>query len=290
MPENQNCVRCARKVSWIGLWDSLALALFKGSIGMLTHSRALMASALYSFHDVVSGAVVLIGLRVAEKPADSEHPYGHGNAEYIVSAFTSILILGASTFIMIDSVNIIFKGHHVPMHWAALGAAIISAVANEIIYKYNICAVRHLNSPALMAHAKHHRADAIASLAVVVAIVGSKMGFHFLDPLVAVFETGHLLVLSADILYQSGQGLMDRAIGKDEISLIRRLVSDVPEVKEIKDIRTRQIGRNVCVDLYVCFSAKKTIGEVNKISGRIREVLKDNVKYLGSVSVIACET
>ncbi len=286
MLKKQKCVRCATKISWIGLWDSLFLALFKGVIGTFTRSRALVASALYSVHDVISGAAVIIGLKVASRPVDKEHPYGYGNAEYIVSVFTSILILGSTIFIMGDSIKVIFKGEHVPPHWAALGAAIISVFANEVIYRYNICAFKHLNSPAILTHAKHHRADAISSLAVVVAIVGSKMGFYFLDPLVAIFEAGHLIILSGEILYHGGAGLMDRAVEENDIYLVKKILSGIPDVKEIRDIKTRQIGRNVWVDLYIRLPVDKTITEAHGISDRIQQNLKNNISHLGNINTI----
>jgi len=276
------------KLSWIGLWDSVFLALFKGVIGILTGSRALTASALYSLHDVISGAAVIIGLRIATRPADEEHPYGYGNAEYIFCVFTSILILGATVFLLGDCIRIIFLGEHAPPHWAALGAAVISAFANEVIYRYNICAYRHMNSPALLAHAKHHRADVISSLAVIVAIVGSAMGYRFLDALVAVFEAGHLIFLSVEIFYQGGSGLIDRAIQDSGVSLIRRVLSDMSDVKEVRDIKTRQIGRRVWIDIYVCLPLDKTITEVSAISGQIRHNIENEIEYMGNVNVI-CE-
>ncbi len=288
MSEEQKCVRCAAKLSWIGLWDSAFLAIFKGVVGILTGSRALTASALYSLHDVISGVAVLIGLKIATRPPDEDHPFGHGNAEYIVCVFTSILILGATVFLLADCIRIIFAGEHAPPHWAALAAAIISVLANEVIYRYNICAYRRLNSPALLAHAKHHRADVISSLAVVVAIIGGAMGFRFLDALVAVFEAGHLLFLSAELLYQGGSGLIDRAIEESDVSLIRQVLSDMPDVKKVRDIKTRQIGRCVWVDLYVSLSPDKTIAEVKAISGQIRQNISGSIEHTGNVNVI-CE-
>lgn len=288
MPEKDKCIKCASQLSWIGIWDSALLALFKGIIGILTGSRALTASALYSLHDVISGVAVLIGLKIATRPADKEHPYGYGNAEYIVCVFTSILILGATVFLLGDCIKIIFMGEHAPPHWAALAAAIISVVANEVIYRFNICAYKHMNSPALLAHAKHHRADVISSLAVVAAIVGGAFGYRFLDAFVAVFEAGHLLFLSIELLYQGGSGLIDRAIEENDVSLIRQLLSDMTEVKEIKDIKTRQIGRSVWVDLYVSLPGDKTIAEVNAISGWIQRSIGNKIEHLGNINVI-CE-
>ncbi|MHC4763419.1 MAG: cation diffusion facilitator family transporter, partial [Planctomycetota bacterium] len=117
MSDKDKCSKCASRLSWIGIWDSAFLALFKGVIGILTGSRALTASALYSLHDVISSVAVLIGLKVATRPADKEHPYGYGNAEYIVCVFTSILILAATVFLLGDSIRVIFMGEHAPPHW-----------------------------------------------------------------------------------------------------------------------------------------------------------------------------
>ncbi len=288
MPEKDKCVKCAERLSWIGIWDSAFLALFKGVIGILTGSRALTASALYSLHDVISGVAVLIGLKISTRPADKEHPYGYGNAEFIVCVFTSILILGATVFLLGDCIRIIFMGEHAPPHWAALTAAIVSVAANEIIYRFNICAYKHMNSPAILAHAKHHRADVIASLAVVVAIIGGALGYRSLDAFVAIFEAGHLLYLSIELLHQGGSGLIDRSIEENDVSLIRQLLFDIAEVKEIKDVKTRQIGRNVWVDLYVSLPTEATIAEVNTISAQIRHGLTERLEHLGNVNVI-CE-
>ena len=286
MIEDQKCLKCVSTFSWIGLAGSIFLAFFKGVIGILTGSRALTASALYSLNDVISGVAVLIGLRVSTKPADANHPYGHGNAEYIVAVFTSILILGATIFLLGDSFRIIFRGEHVPPSGVALVAAIVSIVANEVIYRYNICGVKHINSPALAAHAKHHRADAISSFAVALAIAGSVMGYHFLDAVVAVFEGGHLLFVSAEILHKSGSGLIDCAIKDSDVSSIREVLSAMSDVKEVRDIKTRQIGRNMWIDLYVSLPANKTIAEVHSISGEIRERIAGRVEYLGNVNVV----
>lgn len=286
MSDKQKCARCVTRISWIGLGDSILLGTFKGVIGILTGSRALTASALYSLNDVISGVAVLIGLRISARPPDKEHPYGHGRVEHIVCVFTSIVILGVVVFLIADSVRLILKGEHAPPHWVALVAAVVSVVANEVIYRYNMCAVRHTNSPALLAHAKHHRADAVSSLAVVVAIVGGAMGYRFLDTLVALFEAGHLLCVSAEILHQGASGLIDRAIDESDVSSIRRLVSGMPDVTQVKDIKTRQAGRDVWIDLYVRVPGNKTIAEVHAICGRIRQSIEHAIEHPGRINVI----
>jgi len=288
MSENEKCIRCISRITWISLCNSILLALFKGVVGILTHSRALTASSLYSLNDVISAIAVIIGLRVAKRPADRDYPYGYGNAEFIVGVFTSILILAVTVFLMGDCIRIIFRDEHPRPHWAALGAAMLSVFANEVIYRYNICAVRQVNSPALSAHAKHYRADTISSLAVAAAIIGSMMGYRFLDAFVAVFEAGHLIFVSTELLYQCGSGLIDRAIEDDDITSIRRILSDMPEVNEVRDIKTRQIGSRVWIDLYVSLPSEKTIDQVNEICRQIRGSINKKIEYLEKVNII-CE-
>jgi divalent metal cation (Fe/Co/Zn/Cd) transporter len=114
------------------------------------------------------------------------------------------------------------------------------------------------------------------------------MGYRFLDALVAIFEAGHLIFLSVEIFYQGGSGLIDCAIQDSDISLIRQVLSDTSDVKEVRDIKTRQIGRRVWVDLHVCLPPEKTITEVNAIAGQIRQSIKNRIEYLGNVNVF-CE-
>ncbi|MBI4669155.1 MAG: cation diffusion facilitator family transporter [Elusimicrobia bacterium] len=167
MADNDKCVRCAYRLTWFGLWDSLFLALFKGVVGVTTHSRALTISAVYSIHDIISAVAILFGMKAAESPADEEHPYGHGAMENVVSLLTGLFIFAATVFLLGEALwAIVYKRYPQP-HWTALVAALIAALVEETIYRYNICAWRHINSPAILTHARHHRADAISSLVVV---------------------------------------------------------------------------------------------------------------------------
>lgn len=280
------CDECAGKLSWVGLWDSLLLAVFKGAVGLVTRSRALTMSAIYSFHDVVSGAAIIVGMAIAVSQKDEEHPYGHGKMEYIVSLFTSLVILTATLFLLADSVKVMLsQGHPVP-HWAAFGAALVSLIANETIYRYNICAYRKLNSPAMLAHAKHHRADAVSSAAVLAAVAGAKMGYHFLDALVAIFEAAHLIILSSEIMYESGVELLDRSLDQESVSSIREVVRGIIGHDAVRSVKSRRMGRYLRIDLHVGLPGYMNIHEADKVSGRLRDAVKRKVKYVGDINII----
>ncbi|MBI4834658.1 MAG: cation transporter [Planctomycetes bacterium] len=277
---------CSNKYLWVGLGNSIVLVVLKGTVGLLSNSRALIMSAFYSIHDVIAAITIITGLKIANAPKDEEHPYGHGKVEDIISVFTSLLIMGGVIFLLIDIIRIVYAGEHSTPHWAVFGTALIAVFANEIIHRYNICAFKRLNSPAVLTGAKHHRADAISSLAVVIAVLGGKLGFHFLDSVVAIFEAGHLIILSGEILYHSSAELMDRSLDQKIISVIRRVVSGIVGEDTIKNIKTRQIGRLWWIDLSLALPDNITITEADNIKHEIEYTLKRDVKHLEHVNVI----
>jgi cation diffusion facilitator family transporter len=287
MADNAKCVRCAYTLTWVGLWDSLLLALFKGAVGVFTHSRALTISAIYSVHDVISALAILFGMKEAERPADAEHPYGHGQMENVVSLLTGVIIFTATLFLLGEaSLAIAFEKYPQP-HWTALVGALIAALVEATIYGYNICAYRHINSPAILTHAQHHKADAISSVVVVFAVIGAKTeGWHFLDPLVAILEALHLLHLSGGIIYHAGLGLLDRSPGEAQLGTLRDAASRIAGPEAMKGVQARQVGRGLWVDLHLSLPPELSMDEAQRVSERVRNSLRRTVKHVDNVSII----
>jgi len=286
MSGNEKCVRCAYNLTWFGLWDSLFLAAFKGVIGLTMHSRALTISAVYSLHDIISALTILFGMKVAETPADAEHPYGHGGMEHVVSLLTGLIILVATLFLLGDAIWAIMYEEYPQPHWTALAAAMIAALVEETIYRYNICAHRHINSPAILTHAHHHRADAISSVVVIVAILGAKAGYHILDPLAAILEGLHLLILSGEILYSSSLGLLDRSPEETQLTLIREVAARAAGPGAMRSVKGRQVGRGLWLDLHLKLPETLTMSQAQQISESVRSALRRNIKYVDNVNII----
>lgn len=282
----KKCVLCGRKTSWVDMWSSSVLMFFKLAVGFLTGSRALIASSVYSLNDILSSIAVILGLKLSEKPVDEEYPYGYGNIEYVVSIFTGVVLLIFSIVIFYESINVIFHGEHARIHWAASVAALVSIFINEILYKYDLCVVKHINSPAISSQAQHHQADTISSVVVFFGLQLDRFGYYHLDALVAVFETLHIAYLGVEMLYHGSMSLMEHSINKHKVNSIKTLVSRIPDVQEVKNIKARQIGRDIWVDLYISVAGGKKIDETDEISVNIRNILSDSIKYLGNVHII----
>ncbi|MDD5657686.1 MAG: cation diffusion facilitator family transporter [Elusimicrobia bacterium] len=287
MYDQGKCVRCAYNLTWFGLWDSLLLGVFKGVVGYYTHSRALTMSAVYSIHDVISALAILLGLKVAENPADAAHPYGYGAMEDVVSLVTGLIIFAATLLLLGEAVWALAFGRYPQPHWTALIGALIAALVNETIYHFNICAYRRLNSPAILTHARHHRADALSSVAAVLAILGAKLGgWHFLDPLVAILEAAHLLVLSGEILRHASLGLLDRAPKKAELEAIHDIAQRVAGPGAARRVKARQVGRSLWVDLTLKLPPELPMSRAQELAQRISGALRRGVKHVGTVNVI----
>ncbi len=273
-PTPRRCFSCGKQFTWINLAVNLALAVLKFVIGLIATSRALIAGALYSINDVLSGVIVIISLRVAQRPPDQQHPYGYGKAEFIAIGIVSTVLAGAVIFILIFSVVDIIRGVDAPPHAIALLVAAATMATNEFLARRGFCVAHHLGSPVLRTSAEHNRADAISSLATIVGVSGALMGLHLLDPIVAIFETVHIVWLSGSLLGNSLSGLMDAGLPANEVNRIRSACSGVPGVLRVVTLRSRQAGPKSWVDAEVALPLGLTIKEAHQITEEVRRAIR----------------
>jgi cation diffusion facilitator family transporter len=270
----RNCYACSAKYSRLNLVVNLALAGVKGFIGVVAASRALLASALYSVNDVLSAVIVMVSLRVARRPPDEDHTYGHGKAEFVAVGIVSTVLAAAVVFILVFSVADIVQGVEAPPHVIALLVAVVTMGTNLYLARQGQCAARHLGSPVLRTCAEHNRADAISSVATMVGVGGALLGLHLLDPVVAIFETLHIVGLSGTLLGQALRGLMDSALPETEVQQIRRVCQDLPGVDCIHSLRTRQAGPQSWVDIDVAVAETLSVSEAHRITSEVDRAVR----------------
>ncbi|TRZ77468.1 MAG: cation transporter [Deltaproteobacteria bacterium] len=288
-PNDEDCASCERNAPLVAAILNLLLAIFLMFIGFVSGSKAILGNSLYSFKDFITALAVFIGIRVSERPADSTHPYGHGKVEFVAMLFIGVAIFIASLFLFFHSVREIWaawQGRLEVPGLIALCAGCISVIANYKLYKYLLCVGNRQNHPAILAAAKHHHSDAMASVFVVLAIIGANMGLMFLDPLVAVFETLDLMWLSVVMLKDGLNGALDgsaQAVGiRSEIESIGRLV---PGVRKVSNVGVRQMGQDRWIDITIKVDHDTSAGEGYLIGLRVKESIMKALENIANVAV-----
>ena len=288
LPNNHDCASCGKKAPLVVALLNLLLAIFLAFIGFMSGSKAILGNSLYSFKDFVTSLVVVIGIRVSEKPADVGHPYGHGKIEFVAMLFIGVAIFIASLFLFVHSIRDVWAGLdgtiQVPK-LIALWAGIISVIANYKLSKYLHCVGTRRNSPAILATAKHHHSDAIASLFVVVAIIGANIGLLFLDPLVAVIETLDLMRLSVMMLKDSLNGVLDSSVNVGIRPEIESIVQRVPGVRKVSNVGVRQLGQERWIDITIKVDYNKPAREGYMIGLHVKESIMKVLENIANVSV-----
>ena len=280
------CVVCYEIVGWVGLGVNLALSLLKVFVGVVSGSQALVADAMYSAKDVITSGLIIVGLKVSKKPIDKEHPYGHGKIEFILSGIISVIFIGITAVLFFYATESLLEGEHEAPHLIALWTAVFSVLTNIVMYTYTRCVAFEINSPMVKTLSRHHHAEGVSSFAVAFAIIGSHyQGMPWLDPLVAFFETLHLIYLGGQIFWDSFQGLMDSAAPEDVVQQIKDDAGNVKGVLEVEQIRTRRVGQELWVDLTIGVSPELSVLDAKSVSFEVEDTLVKTIQHLGNINV-----
>jgi len=261
------------RFSALSLFANLALAIVKAVVGVFSGSRALMAAALYSVNDVLSAAIVMVSLKFGRRPADSDHAYGHGKAEFIAIGLVGLILAVGVFFILFYSLIDVIRGVSVGPHFIAVAVAVLSLVVNGMLALKGSCAARMLASPVLHTAAEHLRADAVSSAAVLVGVLGAFLGLHILDRLVAVFEAFHILWLAGTLFGTSIKGLMDTALPEEEIDELHKAVSRVDGVVRVVDVKTRLAGCYAWADVVVALPKGYSVARATEVCDDVRSAV-----------------
>jgi cation diffusion facilitator family transporter len=286
---DEKCKRCANRVIWVCLAGNLFLCVFKGIVGLVSGSLAVLADSLHSGADVLDSSITLIAIHLGKKPPDRTHPYGHGKTEFVAGAFIGIVLLIGAACIVVSSVGHLLRRSPRPQpHFIALAAAAISVLVNETLFRWAICVAKRVNSAAIEAEAWDNRSDAFSSMPVFFGVLGAQFGFLSLDPLAALLVGILVGKIGFKLLSKNLHGLMDVPLDSEEISRIRELVIAVPGVKGIDYLRTRGMGRHYLADLQILVNPKTTVEKSNAIAHEVRSCLRREIKHLQDIT-IACK-
>ncbi|MEH7010323.1 cation diffusion facilitator family transporter [Neobacillus niacini] len=277
----------AKKIAWISVISNIILTLGKLFIGWYGHSDAVFADGIHSAADVFASVIVLMVIKLANKPADKEHPYGHGKAEVIVSGIVGILLFLVSIYVVYEGISGLFHEVETPS-FLAMWVAIISYVTKVILYRSSLKVAKEHNSKAIEAIAFDHKADIVASIAAAIGVLLSIIGerfdilfLHYGDKAASIFVAYLIFKISKEMLMEAFDILLERNIDAKTLQEYMNVVNEFREVKRIDRIRAREHGHYVLVDLRISIDHFKTIKEghdlAKLIKGRMMEKY-DNIE------------
>ena len=267
--------------AWVSLISTIFLTVIKIVVGLIFNSQVLVADGVHNGADVIASVATLSSMRISSRPADEDHPYGHGKAEVIASGIVSVLLILAAVLIGYESVGVLLSPAE-PAHWFSLVAAVISMAWKQILYVYTIRIGRQVNSKGLIATAYDHLADVYASLAAVAGIglglIGERFDIWYLrygDPVAGLIVSVLVLKLAIGMGRESIEVLMEKNVDSEKLEQYQQLVFSVPHVKRIDRLRAREHGHYILVDVRVGVPGYLSIQEGHDISREIKRSIME---------------
>ena len=275
----------AMRVSARSMALNIVLTAFKLVAGIVAHSGAMISDAIHSASDVISTIIVMIGVKMAGKAPDRNHPYGHDRFECVASIVLSVMLGLTGAAIGIEGLrNIVGSSYlHLTVPGKlALAAAVISIVTKEGMFWYTRINAKKIRSSALMADAWHHRSDALSSVGSFVGILGARLGFPIMDPLASVIISFFILKAAFDIFLDAISKMTDHACSDPVVNALRKTILAVPGVEGIDVLRTRDFGSMIYVDVEIKAEGSLTLYEAHDIAQQVHDDIEQdfqNVKH-----------
>ncbi|HEY6142826.1 MAG TPA: cation diffusion facilitator family transporter [Flavobacterium sp.] len=277
----------AIKATYFSIVGNICLALIKGLAGFFGNSYALIADAIESTADIFASFLVLFGIKYSNKPADENHPYGHGRAEPLITFLVVVFLITSATIIAYESIINIQTPHDLPEPWTLgiLGAIIIwKEYSFRVVIKRSI----ETNSSSLKADAWHHRSDAITSIAAFIGISAALFlgkGYEAADDWAALFAAGFICYNSYLIFRPALGEIMDEHLNEDLIVEIRKIAQQVEGVVDTEKCFIRKAGMKYHVDLHAIVDANLTVKEGHEIAHNLKDTLRGEIPELGHVLI-----
>lgn len=270
------------QVTLAGSVINLLLVVFKFVAGIIGCSAAMIADAVHSLSDFATDIVVILFVRMSNKPQDKGHDYGHGKYETLATAIIGIALLAVGCGILWNSLTQIYyvwNGGVIPAPgMLAFWAALISILMKEFAYQFTVYVGKKVNSQAVVANAWHHRSDALSSIGTALGIGGAIFlgeDWRILDPIAAFVVSLFILKVAIDLLKNSIDELTESSLPEEVEAEIEQLVDQVPEVSGMHNLRTRRIGNHYAIEMHVRMDGNMSLFEAHCKSSYIEKLLKD---------------
>lgn len=271
------------QVTVIGSIANFLLLVLKFIAGFIGHSSAMIADAVHSLSDFVTDVIVLVFINISSKPKDEDHDYGHGKYETLATSIIGIVLLCVGVGLFWEGMGKIFgyyfRGETLESPGKiALVAALVSIVGKEILYRYTVIVGKKYNSQAVIANAWHHRSDAFSSIGTTLGIGGAILlgeRWRVLDPLAAVIVSVFIVKVAFELVIPAINDLLEKSLPKEIEDEILLIITDMQEVKNPHNLRTRRIGNDFAIEVHIRVDGETTVSRAHELTLEIEHRLRE---------------
>ena len=267
----------AMRVSFRTIVGNVLLTVLKMIAGILGRSGAMVSDAVHSLSDVISTVIVMVGVKLANKKPDKEHPYGHERLECVAALILSVILFLTALGIGWAGLEKVLSRNYeelVTPGFFALIAAVISLISKEGMYWYTRNAAKKIDSSALMADAWHHRSDALSSIGSFIGILGSMLGLPIMDSLASIVICLFIIKVAFDIFKEAIGKMTDRAADDAVENEIQSVILSQNDVVGVDLLRTRLFGNRIYVDVEIIVDGKKPLSEAHDVAEKVHNTIE----------------
>lgn len=284
----QDLQKVAVKVSIVTLGVNAVLVVFKTLAGIFGNSYALISDAVHSASDVFSTVIVLIGVKLAAKKADKNHPFGHERFECVAAILLAVVLFATGAGVGYSGINNIVTGEYKNFEIPgiiALVAAAVSIVVKELMFWYTYRAAKLVNSSALKADAWHHRSDSLSSIGSLVGVVGGLCGVKILDSVACIVICLFIFKASIQIFIDAIKKMTDEACDEKTEEEIKNFISSFEGVLRVDNLMTRLFGNRIYVIAEIACDADLPLIEAHAIAEAVHSGIENKFPAVKHVTV-----
>ena len=280
--------KAANKVSFITIIGNVILSVINLIAGIVAHSNAMISDAVHSVSDVFSTIIVIIGIRLAAKESDKEHPYGHERLECVAAIILAMVLFITGFGIGAEALKNIFSGNYADLRVPgilALIVAVISIAGKEGMFRYTRYYARQIDSGALMADAWHHRSDAFSSIGALIGIGGARLGYPIMDSVASLVIFAFIAKAAFEIFKDAIDKMVDHSCDEETEKQIYNCVMENENVLGIDLLQTRIFGSKIYVDVEIQVDGSYTLQEAHNIAESVHEKIEQNFSKVKHIMV-----
>lgn len=262
----------SQRGAWLSIITYVAMSFLKLTIGWWSGSRALTADGVNNLTDVIGSVTALMGLRIAGRPADEEHRYGHRKAETVATLVVATIMGMVGLDVAVTAGQAVFRSDLAAPAPLSAWVGALSILVMLGLYTYNIRLARRTGSKVLEAAAFDHLSDAATSAATIVGVLGARLGWYWLDPVAGV-AVAAIIIRTAYHIGREAAHLLTDGFEGESLRQLQKRVASVAGVAQVLDLRARYLGNAVAVDVTICVRPHLTIVEAHQVSDRVEDAL-----------------